>query len=582
MPAQPDESSREPDRLRFAATVVAAVAGLVVLQGSVPHPGPLAQDPLLSDTILVTVLVVFTCICWPLAIPRAQHRTLMGGIGSLLIMAVGAILIIQAAHRLLPIIFAGRINAYQGDMLVVIEAGIDRFLHHQDPYTLYHVPWEVPLPYGPWLWMPYIVPHVLRIDPRVLTLVAYLTVVSAIAWSGVPAMRAGDTVSGLMLIALATALALNSRIEQFYVIGHTFVYWPLLFALAFELRADRGTAVAFLAGSLVPARTTMVSVIPIVVLHLYYRRQLTTRRTLLMAGAAILPFLPFAIADWRSFTYDVFVSYVVVVKGFVWHSTDWAHRTLGLTGLLLRHGLGAYVAIAQIAMMLLVYGLALRAIRRGARPEPWLALSLLAFSMTALWPLIYLYFDVFVLLASALASHGLVNVTRQMRLLPVLAGCITGALAVVIAVSALNPGATYTIDIGTPSANGLTGAGFGQDISSTEAGRTFVWIEGDVARVRLPRAGWFGTKVHVVTKPYAPFGARRQRIRALLNDQPLGVVDLTSDWSDVAFDAPRRVWYYGFNVLELHFAYALSPAEFEKTSDRRQLSAAVDAIRVGK
>ena len=37
--------------------------------------------------------------------------------------------------------------------------------------------------------------------------------------------------------------------------------------------------------------------------------------------------------------------------------------------------------------MLTVYALAWRALRRGARPEPWFVLALLTFSMTTFWSL---------------------------------------------------------------------------------------------------------------------------------------------------------------------------------------------------
>jgi len=575
---------RGSERLRLVASVILTIAGLVILDESIPHPGPFAQAPLLIDTILLGVVAVLTCVCWPrTAVANIQNQSRFHTLSTALIAVAGAILLAYTAHRLLPVMFAGRINVYQGDMLVVIDAAVDRFLHGKNPYTLYYVPWEVPLPYGPWLWMPYVLPHVMAVDPRVLTLVAFLTVVATILWSSAVSIRLGDPMSSVALLVLATVLALHTRIGQFYGIGHTLVYWPLLFAFCCVLRTDRATAVALMTGCLVPARTTMVSFIPIVLMHLYYQGQLTARRVLLMTAAAVLPFLPFALIDWRSFKYDVFGSYVAVVKQFVWRSTDWAHQTLGVTGVLLRHGWDTYAEAAQSVILLFVYALAWRAIRRGARPEPWLALALLTFSMTALWPLIYLYFDVFVFLASALAAHALVSPSqRSMRLVGFLAGCATVAVASVIAVATINPGAAYIVDVGTPSASGLTGAGFGRDVAVIEGGRTFVWIEGDVARVRLPRAGWLGTTIHIVIKPFAPAGAPRQRVRALLNDHTLGVADLESNWSDVGFDAPRHVWFYGFNLLELRFDHAVSPAQFGYSGDTRLLSAAVDTISVGR
>ena len=51
-------------------------------------------------------------------------------------------------------------------MLVVVQLGIERFLQAKNPYTMYHVPWEAPLPYGPMLWTPFIVPTLLHADQK--------------------------------------------------------------------------------------------------------------------------------------------------------------------------------------------------------------------------------------------------------------------------------------------------------------------------------------------------------------------------------------------------------------------------------
>ena len=55
---------------------------------------------------------------------------------------------------------------------------------------------------------------------------------------------------------------------------------------------------------------------------------------------------------------------------------------------------------AQLLVMTGVYGTTWSAIRRGATPLPWMALALFAFSMTTLYPVHYLYYDVLLLLVS--------------------------------------------------------------------------------------------------------------------------------------------------------------------------------------
>ncbi len=559
------------------------MAALAILADWIPRVAALEDVRLATDSALLAAIGLLLCAAWP----RAGWRT--GDSGSrartasgILVGVAGLIVMARAGQALLPTVFAGRIDVARGDMLVVIEAGIERLLHNQNPYVRYHVPWEVPLPYGPWLWMPYIVPYVLHVDPRVLTLVAFLTVAAAVIFAGGVAVARGHAAIGLLLLGLAAMLALHPSIAQFYGIGHTMVYWPLLLLFCVMLRRERWTAIALLTGCLIPARTTMVSFVPIVLLHLYYRGELTLRRVAILTAAAVLPFVPFAIVDWRGLAYDVVASYPAIVKHSVWPATDWAHQTLGVTGLLLRHGWQRYVEVAQGVAMAVVYGLAWLAIRRGARPEPWLALALLTFAMTSLWPLIYLYFDVYVFLACALASEIVVFLAPSLGAGRYLAVSVAAALAVVLVMAAVRPGASFTIDVGTPAAEALTGAGFGQDEVVVEDGRTFVWVEGDVARIRLPRAGWFGTTIRVTLKPYGPGGGPRQHVSALLNDRPIGVADVDDGWSDAVFYAPQRAWFYGLNVLELRFGHAVSAALLGNGSDTRQLSVAVDAISVGR
>ena len=145
----------------------------------------------------------------------------------------------------------------------------------------------------------------------------------------------------------------------------------------------------------------------------------------------------------------------------------------------------------------------------------------------------------------------------------------------------VQPGPAYAIDIGTTASAGLTGGGFGNDVAVTEAGRTFVWVEGESARGRLPRASRSTTKLHVIARAQAIAGFRRQRVAAVLNGHTLGLSVLGSEWTDLTFVAPRKTWYYGFNLLELRFSYALPLGQdvaSEGTGTR--VSAAVDVVRI--
>ncbi len=142
-----------------------------------------------------------------------------------------------------------------------------------------------------------------------------------------------------------------------------------------------------------------------------------------------------------------------------------------------------------------------------------MAVALLVFSMTTLWPVGYLYFDVWILLASGLLAydgsghaHGTGSSSVASR------PSLPRALALVFATAAVRPGSSYSLDIGDPSTTGYTGGGFGQDLAVDDEGRRVVWIEGETARVRLPRAGWTGATIRVAIRPSR--GAGRDGTRA--------------------------------------------------------------------
>jgi hypothetical protein len=107
-------------------------------------------------------------------------------------------------------------------------------------------------------------------------------------------------------------------------------------------------------------------------------------------------------------------------------------------------------------------------------------------------------------------------------------------------------------------------------------GRTAVWIEGESARVRLPRAGLTGAAIWLAIRPQAHPSGTGQSVAAALNGANLGSRRLHDGWQEIVFDSGRRHWNVGFNVLDLTFSYAVPPA----SGGDRPLSAAVDWIAV--
>ena len=373
--------------------------------------------------------------------------------------------------------------------------------------------------------------------------------------------------------------------QRFHAIGHTQIYWPLVLCFTGLLAGGRYTAAAATLGLMVAARTTLVSIVPVFFLFLAGNRLLTWRQVAAFGIAASAPFFPFLIADPETLRYAMFGVYLKLMKGFVWYSTTWTQNTYGLTGRLLEHGLERYVELAQAIALLVTYAAAWRSLRRGGRPEPWMALSLLVFSMTTLWPVAYLYFDVTVLAACALLAAGTAphapaaqrdRVRNSIALRVAMAAAVS--LVIVFACAAIRPGASYAIDIGSPLASGFTGGGFGRDEAVTDGGRTVVWIEGETARVRLPRAGWRDATITIAIKPVLSRGGSAQRVAVSLNGRGLGMAALADGWQEIRLNSRGRDWNYGFNVLDLAFSYAtpLNP----QSGDQRAVAAAVDWIAV--
>ena len=494
-------------------------------------------------------------------------------------MVLGALaafaLVYAAALALLPIVFGGPVDVVRGDMLVITEAGVRRFLAGGTPYAMYKVPWDTTLSYGPVLWGPFVLPIVLHADMRILTLVCFGSAGGALVFLAAAAAGRREWIGSAAVAVLAIALMAQPDIRGFFPTGHTLVYWPLLLLLCVALAVDRWLLAAVILGLLVAARTTMIGMVPVFLIAAHHRRTLSWRVAAALALAALGPFLPFIAVDPQSVQYSMYGAYQKTIKGFVWSQTQWVQQTFGVTGSLLRHGLQRYVEPVQIVSLLAVCALAWRALRRGARPEPWMALGLLVFCMTTYWPVTYLYFDVWVFLIGAFALRVSPPAARLARI-GAAAAIVFGiaAAATLAAGSALR--GTFDLDVGTPDAAAMTGGGFGQDRSEVEDGRTFVWVEGTTARVRAPHAGLSAATITIEVRPAGDGSPPRQQMRLSLNGHTVGTaVTLEPGWQAVSFPVPANRWNYGFNLLAMEFSRT-----FGEPGTDRPLSAAIDRITI--
>ena len=160
-----------------------------------------------------------------------------------------------------------------------------------------------------------------------------------------------------------------------------------------------------------PADTTALALekAPAATAGVWYRaRHRFFGALVLLAAAALLPFLPFAIWDGPALKYALYGSYQNVMKGFV-----------------------------------------------------WMALALFAFSMTTLWPVIYLYFDVCLLLVCAGLSEIAWVRTRSLAMM--WTTVLAASLLIVAIVAWFAVPVNAAIDAGTAADRAYLYSGFSSD-----------------------------------------------------------------------------------------------------------------------
>lgn len=530
----------------------------------------------LTATIQLAAVVAILTITWERLdasvdwIARVNPR-----LASTLTALLGGALVIIACRTWLHETLIYPLFGNRPDMLMLIQSGVRRALQGRNPYSTYFLPWKTTLSYGPGLWAPYVLPVVLRVDLRLAALVGEMFVPVVCAFGATTLALRGRLVAGAAWVAALGVIVISEDLRQFASIAHTPVYWPLLAIFAWFVARDRWPAAAATAGLLIVARTTMVSMAPVLLIAVWHRnRAHFAKSTVLMVATAILPFLPYAIWDWRALKFSLYDVYPQVMKTVVWPYGG-AHNTIGVTGLLLRTGLDSYVEAVQVAVLLATYVLAWRAIRQGRRPLPWLPAALFAFSATTLWPVQYVYFDVLMLFASAalveLPALAELSATRFFGL------AFAASVAVVAAVVVREVPRDPDLDVGTSTARPYLYAGFADDERS---GRSFAWVDGTTAEVLVPRRSRADADVTIECEPNLPSRSSVQAMSVTLNGVVLGIVDLREGWQTVRLAAPSRAWIVGVNELTLSFSSAVSPLSLGLSADPRRLSVAFDRIAV--
>jgi len=530
-------------------------------------------------TIAFAALLTVIALWWPSDAPEHVSRGAWRRPAPLLVAAVACAIVAAGAWRWIGEILANPIDSNRADMLPVIAAVLRRVLKGQNPYGIYQVPWEAPLGYGPVLWVPYFIPYFLHADLRIVTLFGGLMLpIWCAAAAVVHAMRRDVLGAATWLILTGTILA-NPDLTYFMTVGHTPSYWPLLPLFAVLATAERWKAAALVLGLIVVGRSTMVAGVPIFLMTVWvHDRPAALSAILLCAAPIVLLMGPFAIWDPHALWYGMVAVYPHVIKQAVWSVPDGAiAHTIGVTGWLVSHHLERIVEATQVFMVLAVWIAGWFAVRRGARPLPWMALATLAFCMTTLWPLYYIYFDVLLLFVAAAIGESIVaaRIRYPMKWWTaslVATGCVAAA-ALLIAAPA-NP----RIDFAAADSSRWLYQGFA--MSRAEGEPALPWIWGNDATVSLARRSTSSSVIAVDANPVVPRDGPPQQVTAFLNGRPLGTVDAGRGWQRLRFTAPSFAWVIGANELKLVCAVSNSPILIGMSDDPRHLSLAVRRIDV--
>jgi hypothetical protein len=565
-------------RAAWTLPLMLSAAILVVASPELGFTAFGTRPPYLAVTIVLTVLIA--------AIAAAQRSVeaepsgvASHAVAAAIVGASAAAVVAIAAYRWTRLAVW---LPYQADMLIVIREATRRFLDGHSPYVVYRAydaPWDMAMPYGPALWGPYVAAQLLRLDFRLFSIAGELFVP---VWCGIAAAieaARGRMASAAAWLTVLAALVVMLDVQRFTLIGHTPVYWPLFPALAVAMTRSRWTAAACLVGVLVIARTTMAAMVPVFLFAVFtLDKKRFAAAFAAMAATAAIGLAPFAIADFGGLWDSMVMSYPRVMKNAVWPVlAKPGLETIGVTEWLLETHRESLIVPAQIAAMLIAYAAAVVAICRRAPPLPWMALALFAFSMTTLYPVHYLYYDVLLLLVADAVAQTVDPAAVPRVAAPWLFSLAAiGTLVAVIVRVAASP---FPSVIASDAArNRELRSGF----SSIEydGGRTFSWIVGHEARVVLPRSSAAAADIVLTAESPVEADQPPQRMSAMLNGVLLGEITIPAGRQQIRIAAGRGAWWIGYNELRLMFASTVVPREVGAGSDRRPLALSIAGITI--
>jgi hypothetical protein len=113
-----------------------------------------------------------------------------------------------------------------------------------------------------------------------------------------------------------------------------------------------------------------------------------------------------------------------------------------------------------------------------------------------------------------------------------------------------------------------------------ERGTSYRWASREaIVRVALDHAAHLSLQVRA--KPFMAPGVSTQQLTLRVNRSFEAAVPIADpDWQTVVVDVPEEAWRAGINELRLTFSHATAPSAISGSTDRRELSAAIDFVRL--
>lgn len=295
------------------------------------------------------------------------------------------------------------IEPSRGDMLPLVQGALANFLSGRNPYTIYHMPWDLPLTYLPITWLVYLPATVLGLNIRLTNLLAELAISATLIWLAAVSRRSSGSwratladvwrsEPGLLLWAW---MFLQPTTLNWSLATTAPVQWMLLCLTLALLIAGRNRWAALMLG-LCAAASPLAAIIALFALLHWLRSggvrfaALCSALAGLVAAMVILPFFiwspqQFMFGTWRWFNdNDLF-------PRLRWEMDHTWARMVGFSGMFWRHSLFHILKPLQSLLLASLAVLYWRWKATNQQAAPFVVAALLLFTVfnPILWPYLY-------------------------------------------------------------------------------------------------------------------------------------------------------------------------------------------------